>query len=522
MRIVRLADGGFTAKLGSTGGHCVARTQPGKPLCAKHIPTARLPRGIITASLAALALSGCAIGREEVPTLASVQPLPEQWQLAAPSGAEIPLDRYWEMLGDPLVEDYVAKARADNLDLAQAAARLRAARAGLRQARADRVPTITGSGGARRDFGDFASDDVQFSLGADASWEVDLFGRIDASIDAARGDLQSAGYSLADLERVIVAQVASQVVTARSLAAQLAIARDTLAYQEDNLQIARWRNQAGLVDSLDVEQARTQRAQTAAIIPQLESDLAAVANAISTLIGEPPGAVYRALIDAPRAVPVPPGSIDVSTPADVLRRRPDVSAAEARLAADLDRVGIARTQLYPLLRLTGSVGTSGIDAGDLFDIITGNVFASLSQLIFDGGRVRGQIEGARANADSSLAAWRQSILGALEDVESAAVALQASGTRVTALTEASDGARNAALLARSQYQAGLIDFQTLLVVESQLLNTQTAQVNAEAARAIAFISLARALGGGWSVPDGAAIAEQSPAPTPTPAGSPDE
>lgn len=437
--------------------------------------------------------------------MASAQPIPAQWVLGEPEGVDIPLARYWVMLNDPLIEEFVARAQRDNLDLAQAVTRLRAARAGLRQARSDRVPTITGNSGARRDVGDRASDDVTLSLGADASWEVDLFGRIDASIDAARGDLRAAGYSLGDLERVIVAQVASQTVTARSLAAQLAIARDTLANQDDNLQIARWRNQAGLVDSLDVEQARTQRAQTAATIPQLESNLVAVANAISTLIGEPPGRVHRALTEAPLGVPAPPGQVALTAPADMLRRRPDVSGAEARLAADLDRIGVARTQLYPLTRLTGTIGTSAVDVGDLFDIVTGNVFASLSQLIFDGGRVRGQIESAEAVADGSLAAWRASILTALQEVESSAVDLKTSAVRVTALAEASEGAQNAALLARSQYQAGLIDFQTLLVTESQLLSTRTALVNAEAARALAFISLARALGGGWSVPQGAGL-----------------
>jgi NodT family efflux transporter outer membrane factor (OMF) lipoprotein len=259
------------------------------------------------------------------------------------------------------------------------------------------------------------------------------------------------------------------------------------------------------VNSFDVEQARTQRAQTAASIPQLESNLVAVANAISTLIGEPPGRVYAALTEGPRAVPAPPARVAIAAPADTLRRRPDVSAAEARLAADLARVGVARAQLLPFARLTGTIGTSGTEVGDLFDIVTVNIFANLSQLIFDGGRVRGQIDAARANADGSLARWRQSILTALEEVESAAVDLDASEARVTALTEASEGAKNAAILARSQYQAGLIDFQTLLVAESQLLSTRTALVGAEGARAQAFIALARAMGGGWSVPEGAAI-----------------
>ncbi len=463
----------------------------------------------MAALIAALGLPGCALSRGEPPPMASVQPVPEQWALAPPGGTEVRFDRYWLLLEDPLVGEYVARAQAENLDLAQAVTRLRVARAGLRQARAGFLPTVSGSSGARRDVGDFASSDVQISLGADVAWEADLFGRIDASTDAARGDLQAAGYSLGDLERVIVAQVASQVVSARALGAQLAIARDTLANQEDNLQIARWRNQAGLVSSLDVEQARTQRAQTAASIPQIESDLIAVANAISTLIGEPPGRVYRAFTEAPRAVPVPPTRMALAAPADMLRRRPDVSAAEARLAADLDRVGVARAQLYPLVRLSGTIGTNATDVGTLFDLVTGNIFASISQLIFDGGRVRGQIDAARANADGSLAAWRQSILTALEEVESSAVDLDAGDARVAALGEASEGAQNAVLLARSQYEAGLIDFQTLLVTESQLLSTRTALVGAQGARARAFISLARAMGGGWSVPEGASIEKQS-------------
>ena len=148
---------------------------------------------------------------------------------------------------------------------------------------------------SQRDVGDFASKDFNFSIGADASWEADLFGRISGNVAASRADLEAAGYSLADIQRLIVGQVALGTIQARATALQLAIARDTLNYQDDNLQIARWRNQAGLVSSLDVEQARSQRAATAATIPQLESSLAARANAISTLIGEPPGRVLTLL-----------------------------------------------------------------------------------------------------------------------------------------------------------------------------------------------------------------------------------
>lgn len=458
-------------------------------------------RSAFLAFTASVGLSGCALSTQEArPSLEQAVPLPDRWSFADSEGQEIELAAYWHLLNDPLLDQFVATARAQNLDLAQAAAQLRAAQAGLREAKAARLPTVNSSGSVRRDVGDFASEDLQFGLGADFNWELDLFGRISSTVNASAAELRASGLNLADLERVIVANVAIQTINARSLASQLEIARASLANQEDNLQIAEWRNQAGLVSSLDVEQARTQRAQTAASIPQLEGDLVATANAISTLLGEPPGKVYRAIIADAREVPVPPDDVAIAAPADMLRMRPDVGAVEARLVADLERIGIARTQLYPLARLSGSLNTSSIGGlSDLFDIITGNVIASISQLIFDGGRARAQIDASKAVADGSFAAWQQSILVALQDVETAANDLKTNRQRVEFLTKASDGANNAAILGRSQYQAGLIDFQVLLTVESSLLNARNSQVAAEAARAIAFVQLARAMGGGWQV-----------------------
>lgn len=454
---------------------------------------------------ALLALSACATSQVDVaqPTVA----VPATWALdetqraaAAPVSAE--LAQYWTLLGDPLLTQFVEQAIVENRDLAISAARLDQARASLVQARAGYLPAISATGGINRDIGDFSRDGVQFSLGADASWEADIFGQISSSVSAARADLAATGYSLADLQRLLVGQVAIATVNARATSQQLEIARNTLAYQEDNLQIARWRNQAGLVSSLDVEQARTQRAQTAATVPLLESSLAATANAISTLIGEPPGRVYNAFDTVgPAAVPQPPLLTGFEAPADVLRRRPDVRSAEAALVADSARIGVARAQLLPLVRLTGSIGTSQETLGSLFDVITGNLFAGVSQLIFDGGRTRAQIDSAEAGARASLANWEQSILNALEDVETASVDLRTAGLRVDINDEALDAASNSALLARSQYQGGLTDFRTLLTAENLLLSARNQMVSAEADRAISFVRLTQALGGGWTSTD---------------------
>ncbi len=455
--------------------------------------------------MAVLASPLFALGACATPASDIAQPdiaVPAQWQIAEPAPVSTDLTEYWTLLGDPLLSDFVEQAILDNRDLAQSAARLEQARFSLVQARAGYLPSVSATGGVNRDVGDLARDDVQFSLGADAAWELDLFGQISGSVAAARGELAAQGYSLADLQRLIVGQVAIATINARATAEQLAIARSTLAYQDDNLQIARWRNQAGLVSSLDVEQARTQRAQTAATIPLLESSLVATANSISTLIGEPPGPVMDAIVATePEPVPSPPLLAGFEAPAEVLRRRPDVRSAEAALFASTARIGVARAQLLPLVRLSGNIGTGPVTGGNLFDIITGGLFAGVSQLIFDGGRTAAQVDIAQAGADVSLAAWEQSILNALEDVETAAVDQRTSDERVTINEEALDAAENSALLARSQYQAGLTDFRTLLTAENQLLSARNQLVAAQADRAIAFVRLTQALGGGWTISD---------------------
>lgn len=437
------------------------------------------------------------------PELASPQAgiaVPPGWVESNPAPVSLDLATYWRMLDDPLLTQFVEAAIAHNLDIAQSAARLEQARAQLKGARAGYFPQVSASGRVQQDLLDNSPNEPLISLGADASWEADLFGRIGADVAASEAELAAAGYSLADLQRLVAGQVALATISARATALQLAIARDTLAHQDENLQIARWRVEAGLVSSLDVEQARSQRAQTAATIPLLESDLVATANAISTLIGEPPGRVLG-LLQGSDFVPDPPAMAGFEAPAEVLRRRPDVRGAEAALVANMARIEGARAQLLPLVQLGGFIDSSSLGVDDLFDVVTGGLFGTISQLIFDGGRTRAQIDSAEAVADASLAAWRLTILGALEEVETAAVDLGKAGERVTIYGEAFEAASNSAILARSQYQAGLTDFQSLLTSENQLLSARNAQVSAEAERASAFVRLTQALGGGWAPTD---------------------
>jgi NodT family efflux transporter outer membrane factor (OMF) lipoprotein len=443
----------------------------------------------------AMSLAACAHPSFAPPELGLA--VPATWAETAPAPTALDLSRYWQLLDDPVLSELVEAALANNLDLAQSAARLEQSRYQLAGVRAGYLPQVSASGRAQQNAGEFSAGEPQFSLGADASWELDVFGRIASSVAASQADLASAGYSLADLQRLIAGQVALATISARATALQLAIARDTIAIQDENLQIARWRVQGGLVSSLDVEQARSQRAQTAASVPQLESSLASTANALSTLVGEPPGRVL-ALLQTPAELPDALELAGFEAPAEVLRRRPDVRSAEAALLADTARIGVARTQLLPAIQLGGTIGLPTAGIGSLFEAIIGALFGSVAQLIFDGGRTRAQIGGAEAAAQGSLAAWRQSVLGALEEVETAAVDLDNSAERVALYGEALDAAGNSALLARSQYQAGLTDFRNLLTSENQLLAARNAQVAAQAERASAFVRLTQALGGGWA------------------------
>ena len=431
--------------------------------------------------------------------------MPEHYTARAREDATPEMVRWWTQLDDATLGKLIENALDANLDIAQATARLRQARAALVQSRADFFPTVDASAGAGRNFDNGRRDTSSYSIGANASWAIDLFGGTRRSVEASKADLQAAGYDLASVQTAIVAEVASNYVALRAAQARLGIARDVLVTQEENYQIAGWRVQAGLVSSLDVEQARTQLAQTRATIPSLESAVAAAQNRLAVLSGVAPGALTDEL-NMIGPIPVGPTEIAAGIPADTLRQRPDVRAAERALAGATARIGVAQAQLLPALNISGNVGTSALSTGGLGDVITGGLFGALSQLIFDGGRRLAAVRSQRAAAEGALAAYRQAVLTALEDVENGVVSLKSAGDRQAAIADGLESANIAAILARSQYRAGLTDFQTLLDAERQLLSARDSLASAKADQASALIQLYLALGGGWDplapLPDG--------------------
>jgi len=458
------------------------------------------------------ALAGCSVGPDYRPKSAAELGVPDEWSVTAAPGAE-DLTRWWQGFDDPVLGRLVEQAAEANLDLAQAVARLRQAREALIVSQASLFPAISASGGYNRTEpikgggvsvtlpdGTVASagggGQSSFSLGLDASYQFDLFGGNRRAVEASHAQYEAAGFDYAATLLSVESEVARNYVLARAYQALLDNAKASLAIQDDNLEIAGFRVQAGLVSSVDAEQARASRAQTAASVPQIEQQYNATVSRIAVLTGQAPGAL-KPLLAEPRPIPEGPADVAVGIPASVLRQRPDVRSAERNLAAATARIGVAKSQLFPAFNISGSLSANAANLGNIFDTITGRLFAGISQTIFNAGRLSAQVRSNRAAADGAFAAYKSAVLGALEDVENAIVALQSASERERQFAIAFDAASNSAILARSQYRTGLTDFTTLNSQEAALISARNGLVQARSDKATALIALYVALGGGW-------------------------
>jgi len=462
-------------------------------------PTRNLALGLLVAGLA-----GCAaVGPDYSPPPIDV---PAEWQRAgeAPAAAgREDLSAWWQRLEDPVLSGLVDEALAGSLDLRSAQARLRQARALRAAAGADRFPTVSASASASRARGSRETGGGRttelYAAGFDAAWEPDVFGGVRRGIEAAQAELEAAEASLNNARVSLVAEVALNYVELRAFQSRLAIARANLEAQAETFQLTSWRVQAGLVGALDAEQARANLEQTRAQIPSLETSLAQAEHRLAVLLGRPPGALRERLaVRGP--VPTVPERVAVGIPADTLRQRPDVRAAERRLAAETARIGQAQAARYPGFTLAGSIGLEALSASALgaSGAATHSIAARIAAVIFDGGRLRRQVEAQSALAEQALASYEAAILTALEDVENALIALGNSLRREAALRNAVEAARNAALLARQRYSSGLIDFQTVLDTERTVLTIEDSLAAAQAEGTSALIQLYKALGGGWT------------------------
>jgi NodT family efflux transporter outer membrane factor (OMF) lipoprotein len=463
-------------------------------------------------ALTALPLAACSVGPNYKPATPGQLGVPAAYSVPADGSTRGDFRQWWTRFDDPLLTELVEQARTTNLDVAQAVARLRQAHEALIQSRAQLFPSADASAGYSRNFNlrggtssvtlpdgtvtSISQSRNSFSVSGDVSYQAGLFGENRRAVEANKAQYQGSGYDYASVLTSTESEVARNYILARAYQAQLADARASLGIEDDNLQITQWRVQAGLVSSLDQESARAARAQTAASIPSLESSYNQAVSRLGVLTGQAPGAL-KARMQTVRPIPQGPSSIAVGIPADTLRQRPDVMSAERSLAAATAEIGVARAALYPALNITGDIGASSNVFDDLFKVITGSVFAGLSQTIFDAGRRHAQVRSSEAAAEGAFALYKSTVLTALEDVENAIVALDSAREREKQYAIALDAANNSAILSREQYRAGLTDFTTLNSAESSLISARNGLTQAKSDEATALVQLYLALGGGW-------------------------
>ncbi|MBK9218902.1 MAG: efflux transporter outer membrane subunit [Uliginosibacterium sp.] len=449
------------------------------------------------ALLLGLPLAGCVtVGPDySPPPLAP----PAVWHNAVAGASSPQLAAWWQCLADPVLDELQQAALTHSPDLRTAVAKLREARARVGIAEAARYPTLDAAASARRSESAGAGQSSDsFSLGFDAGWEIDLFGGTRRAIEAANATAEASVESLRDAQVSLVAEVARNYIDLRVQQARLQIARDNAMSQADTEQITRWRVQAGLLTQLELAQASSNLEQTRARLPSLESAIEADLNKLAVLSGLNRETLGQRLETA-GAIPTVPGELVASIPAEVLRQRPDVRAAERRLAAQTANIGVATAELYPALRLSGSFALSALRADQLLrsDAASNSLLAGLSAPLFDGGRIRRNIAVQNALQEQTMIAYEKAVAQAYADVESGLVAFAKAKERDALLARALESARLAEEIARQRFSTGLIDFATLLETQRSLLSLQDQQASSKGDQATALVQLYKAFGGGW-------------------------
>jgi NodT family efflux transporter outer membrane factor (OMF) lipoprotein len=456
-------------------------------------------------------LGGCAVGPDYRPPQTVT---PDEWHAlaagtpAASTADPAALADWWKTLEDPILDQLIEQALASNKTAKQAYASVVEARARRGVAAAGFWPTLSASTGGSRtnsearvsdpDVGLSGGSDEIYDAGLDSGWELDLFGGQRRALEAANAQLGASEADLRDVLVTLLGDVALSYVDVRTAQSRLTFAEKNLEAQSGVLDIARWRAEAGLASALDVEQAQSNYQQTRAAIPSLQSSLAQAMNRLAVLTGDAPGSLEATLAER-KAVPVAPLEIAAGVPADVLRRRPDIRSAERRLAAQTAQVGVATAALYPSLSLNGSITLQALTASDVFSgFRTDRLGLSLVAPLFRGGALRQNVNAQNALVTQALAAYEATVLAAYEEVENALTASSNEDARHAALQLGVESARRASELALTQYNSGLVDFQTVLDADRQLLSLEDSLAVSDGEMTANLIRLYKALGGGWS------------------------
>jgi NodT family efflux transporter outer membrane factor (OMF) lipoprotein len=441
---------------------------------------------------------------------------PSSWGEIAPTSqpgrsetiAKGTLTAWWISFGDPLLDSIIARTVNSNLTLQQAEARVREARASRRGAAAELYPQIGSSGSYTRVRTSLYGVGIAspgkwydlFSAGFDASWELDVFGGIRRTVEAADATVEAAEDDYNAVLVSLMGEVGLEYVTYRSLQQRIALAQENLAAQQQTLELTRRLFNAGLAPELDVQRAAAQVATTASTIPTFQQQAAQAMHILGVLIGQPP-MTLEAELGAVGPIPQPPAQVAVGLPSELLLRRPDVARAERQLAAQTAEIGVATRDLYPRFFLSGIGGLQSVNASDFFN--WGSRVASLGPSItwpvFSGGSITANIELQTAAQQELLAAYQETVLVAFQEVEDALAAFSDQQAARDQLADAVRANQRATELARNLYAQGLTDFINVLVAEENLFTTQDTLAQAERDVALQLIALYKALGGGWEV-----------------------
>jgi outer membrane protein, multidrug efflux system len=419
-----------------------------------------------------------------------------------------PVGEYWRALGDTTLNRLLDQALSGNLDVEAARARIRGARASKLEATLDFVPTVTAVGGYTRQRlsgatfpignGTFPDQDI-WDAGFDASWELDLFGRIRRGVQARGALLGAAEEELRDIRVSLAAELARVYFDLRGAQEQLAVAQRNGENQRRTLELTRQRLDAGRGTAFDTERAQAQLSITLASVPRLEAQVAAAQYRLGVLVGRPPAEVAGELEQA-AAMPSLPTTVTVAAPDSLIRRRPDVAAAERRIAAENAFVGAAKAEYLPRLNLGGSAGFSSADVGDLggdgtFRYAVGPV---ITWPALNLGRVKARVDVARSLEAEARAQYNQTVLRALEEVETALVSYRTSLSQVDRFGEAALASGRAAELARLRFTGGVADFLQVLDAERTQLEAEDQLARSRTEASTAYAALYKALGGEWA------------------------
>lgn len=461
---------------------------------------------VLTVAVLMALLSGSAFAAEAP---AGSLPVPEHfaWAPTDASTATTSDAEFWRSFGDSRLSALVDRALRENHDLRIAYANFESANALLRGARFDRLPTVTASANAsdNRLSADQAPgldrdqrDGKRYETGAHLSWELDLFGRVRHSVQAQRADTDAVARDLQAMQVAIVAEVAHDYIELRGLQERLRVAQDNAASQAETLRLVEVGFKAGRGTEFDTARARSQLESTSARVPALQAEIAATMHHLAVLTGQMPEALLADL-QAPEPLPALPPGVDPGTPGDLLRRRPDVAAAESRLASATARIGVAKADLFPRFTLGGLIGSQSVGAGSLFerDSETHFVALGIDWSFLDVGRVRARLAAAHANADGELARYQQTVLRALEETENALVRYDHARDEDRQLSDAALDSAKAAQLARIRYEAGAADLFEVLDAERSNLQAQDAAAQGRTRSFTDLISVYKALAGGW-------------------------